>query len=386
MAGPLNGYRIIEMAGIGPGPFAAMLLADMGAEVIRVERAQSVLGPAPDTPHGDVMLRGRRNIAIDLKHPDGAGVLLDLVERADALIEGFRPGVMERLGIGPEVCLQRNPRLVFGRMTGWGQEGPYAQAAGHDINYISLAGALAHIRRDGEMPLFPMNLVGDFGGGGMYLAFGVVCGLLEAKGSGKGQVVDAAMVDGVASLMAFFCGMNNLGAHDFDRPGTNMLDSGAHFYDVFECSDGLFVSIGSIEPQFYRELLQRTGLDGDPEFAKQFDRANWPHLKERLRDVFRRKTRDEWCAEMEGTDVCFAPVLTLPEAARHPHNVHRGTFIEAAGVTQPAPAPRFSRTSAEVRSLPAHAGQHTRQILHDWGIDDVRAAELLAAKAVASSV
>ena len=385
MAGPLSGYRIIEMAGIGPGPFAAMLLADMGAEVIRVDRAQSVFGPAPATPNGDVMLRGRRNIAIDLKHPEGVAVLLDLVEHADAIIEGFRPGVMERLGIGPEACMARNPRLVFGRMTGWGQDGPYASAAGHDINYISLAGALAHIRRAGEMPLAPLNLVGDFGGGGMYLAFGVVCALLEARGSGTGQVVDAAMVDGAANLMTFFFGLNNLGVHDFDRPGTNMLDSGAHFYDVFECADGHYVSIGSIEHQFYKELLQRTGLEGDPEFAKQFDRANWPHLKERLREVFRRRTQAEWCAEMEHTDVCFAPVLTLPEAARHPHNVARGTFVESGGVTQPAPAPRFSRTEAAIGSLPAHAGQHTREILRDWGIAADRIDALVAAGAVASS-
>ena len=385
MAGPLSGYRIIEMAGIGPGPFAAMLLADMGAEVIRVDRAQSVFGPAPDMPNGDVMLRGRRNIAIDLKNPEGVAVLLDLVEHADAIIEGFRPGVMERLGIGPEACLARNPRIVFGRMTGWGQDGPYALAAGHDINYISLAGALAHIRRAGEMPLAPLNLVGDFGGGGMYLAFGVVCALLEAKGSGKGQVVDAAMVDGAASLMTFFFGLNNLGVHDFDQPGTNMLDSGAHFYDVFECSDGMYVSIGSIEPQFYKELLQRTGLEGDPEFAKQFDRVNWPHLKERLREIFRQRTRAEWCAEMEHTDVCFAPVLTLPEAAQHPHNVARSTFVESGGVTQPAPAPRFSRTAPEIGSLPAHAGQHTRTILRDWGIPADRIEALVTGGAVAAS-
>ena len=281
--------------------------------------------------------------------------------------------------------MARNPRLVFGRMTGWGQDGPYASAAGHDINYISLAGALAHIRRAGEMPLAPLNLVGDFGGGGMYLAFGVVCALLEARGSGTGQVVDAAMVDGAANLMTFFFGLNNLGVHDFDRPGTNMLDSGAHFYDVFECADGHYVSIGSIEPQFYKELLQRTGLEGDPEFAKQFDRANWPHLKERLREVFRRRTQAEWCAEMEHTDVCFAPVLTLPEAARHPHNVARGTFVESGGVTQPAPAPRFSRTEAAIGSLPAHAGQHTREILRDWGIAADRIDALVAAGAVASS-
>ena len=293
MSGPLRGTRIIEIAGIGPGPFAAMLLADMGAEVVRVERAQSVRGPAPESAHFDVMLRGRRNLALDLKHPDGVAALLDMVASADALIEGFRPGVMERLGLGPEQCRARNERLVFGRMTGWGQEGPYAQAAGHDINYISLAGALAHIGRAGEVPVPPLNLVGDFGGGGMFLAFGVVCALLEAQRSGTGQVVDAAMVDGSAVLMSMFWAFKNAGIHDENAPGTNLLDTGAHFYDVFECKDGKYVSIGSIEPQFYAELLRRTGLEGDTEFAQQMDRSMWPHLKDRLRGVIRTRTRDE---------------------------------------------------------------------------------------------
>ncbi len=382
MAGPLTGYRIIEIAGIGPGPFAAMLLADMGAEVIRVERAQSVRGPAPDTPHFDVMLRGRRNIAIDLKHPDGVATLLDLVERADALIEGFRPGVMERLGVGPDVCLARNPKLVFGRMTGWGQEGMYAQAAGHDINYISLAGALAHFGRAGEAPVPPLNMVGDFGGGGMFLAYGVVCALLEAQRSGQGQVVDTAMVDGAAVLMSMFWAFKSAGIFDENRRGTNLLDTGAHFYDVFECADGQYVSLGSIEPQFYAELLRLTGLTGDPEFAKQMDQSQWPHLKQRLRDVFEQKTRAEWCEIMEATDVCFAPVLTMSEAAAHPHNVERRTFVEVAGVTQPAPAPRFSRTTPEIVSAPAHAGQHSREVLADWGVPADRIEELLGSKAV----
>ncbi|MEZ5273846.1 MAG: CaiB/BaiF CoA-transferase family protein [Ilumatobacteraceae bacterium] len=382
MAGPLSGYRIIEIAGIGPGPFAAMLLADMGAEVIRVDRAQAVRGPAPDTPHFDVMQRGRRNIALDLKHPDGVATLLDLVEQADALIEGFRPGVMERLGVGPDVCLARNPKLVFGRMTGWGQEGPYAQAAGHDINYISLAGALAHIGRAGEAPVPPLNLVGDFGGGGMFLAYGVVCALLEAQRSGQGQVVDTAMVDGAAVLMSMFWAFKSIGMHDENKPGTNLLDTGAHFYDVFECSDGKYVSLGSIEPQFYAELLQRTGLADDPEFAQQMNRELWPHLKSRLRDVFKTRTRDEWCAEMEMTDVCFAPVLTMSEAAAHPHNVARGTFVEIAGTPQPAPAPRFSRTVAEVASPPAHPGQHSREVLADWGFAADRIDALVASGAV----
>ena len=368
MAGPLTGYRIIEIAGIGPGPFAAMLLSDMGAEVIRVERAQSVRGPAPQSAHYDVMLRGRRNLALDLKHPDGVATLLDLVEKADAIIEGFRPGVMERLGIGPDVCLARNPKLVFARMTGWGQEGPYALAAGHDINYISLAGALAHFGRAGEAPVPPLNMVGDFGGGGMFLAYGVVCALLEAQRSGKGQVVDAAMVDGASVLMSMFWAFRTIGMFDENQRGTNLLDTGAHFYDVYECSDGKYVSLGSIEPQFYAELMRLTGLDGDPEFAQQMNRSMWPHLKERLGALLLTKTRDEWCAVMEHTDVCFAPVLTMAEAAQHPHNVARGTFIEVAGVTQPKPAPRFSRTEPEVVSAPAHAGQHTCAVLADWGV------------------
>jgi alpha-methylacyl-CoA racemase len=382
MAGPLTGYRIIEIAGIGPGPFAAMMLADMGAEVIRVERAQSVRGPAPDTPHFDVMLRGRRNIAIDLKNPEGVATLLDLVERADALIEGFRPGVMERLGIGPDVCLARNPKLVFGRMTGWGQEGMYAQAAGHDINYISLAGALAHFGRRDEAPVPPLNMVGDFGGGGMFLAYGVVCALLEAQRSGQGQVVDTAMVDGAAVLMSMFWAFKSAGIFNENARGTNLLDTGAHFYDVFECADGKYVSLGSIEPQFYAELMRLTGLDGDPEFAKQMDQSQWPHLKARLGEVMKSKTRDEWCSIMEATDVCFAPVLTMSEAAQHPHNVERKTFIEVGGVQQPAPAPRYSRTTTEVVSAPAHPGQHSKEILTDWGVPADRIDALLDSKAV----
>lgn len=368
MAGPLNGYKIIEIAGIGPGPFAAMLLADMGAEVIRVDRAGAVRGPAPDEPHYDVLLRGRRNVAIDLKHPDGVAALLTLVESADALIEGFRPGVMERLGVGPDECLARNPKLVFGRMTGWGQEGPYAQAAGHDINYIALAGALAHFGRAGEAPTPPLNMVGDFGGGGMFLAYGVVCALLEAQRSGTGQVVDTAMVDGAAVLMSMFWAFTSIGMHDENARGTNLLDTGAHFYDVYRCSDGEYVSIGSIEPQFYAELLRLTGLDGDEGFAKQMDKTQWTALKSRLTEVFATKTRAEWCELMEATDVCFAPVLTMSEAAGHPHNIERATFIDIAGTVQPAPAPRFSRTTAEVARPPAHAGEHTREVFEAWGV------------------
>jgi alpha-methylacyl-CoA racemase len=382
--GPLQGYRILEIAGIGPGPFAAMMLADMGAEVVRVDRAQAVR-PASGGRAGDPLARGRRNIALDLKHPDGVATLLDLVEKADALIEGFRPGVMERLGVGPAECHARNPKLVFGRMTGWGQDGPYALAAGHDINYISLAGALAHFGRHGEAPVPPLNMVGDFGGGGMFLAYGVVCALLEAQRSGQGQVVDTAMVDGTAVLMTMFWGMRASGHFDERHPGTNLLDTGAHFYDVYRCKDATYISIGSIEPQFYAELLRLTGLTDDPEFAMQMDRDLWPHLKSRLHRLFETKTRDEWCAIMEMTDVCFAPVLTMGEAAAHPHNVARGTFVEVDGMTQPAPAPRFSRTAADVPGPPAHAGEHTREVLADWGFDAGRIDELVASRAVASS-
>jgi alpha-methylacyl-CoA racemase len=381
VAGPLRGVRILEIAGIGPGPFAAMMLADMGAEVVRVDRVQAVRDGATG-PHWDVMLRGRRNVALDLKHADGVETLLSLVERADAVIEGFRPGVMERLGVGPEVCLARNPKLVFGRMTGWGQEGPYANSAGHDINYIALAGALAHFGRAGEPPTPPLNMVGDFGGGGMLLAYGVVCALLEAQRSGEGQVVDAAMVDGSAVLMSMFWAFKNVGMFDEHARGTNLLDTGAHFYDVFECADGEWVSIGSIEPQFYTLLLEKTGLSGDSELANQMDRAQWPQLKRKLAEVFITKTRSQWNEIMEGTDVCYAPVLRMSEAAQHPHNVARNTFIEVAGVTQPAPAPRYSRTATDLPTAPAHAGQHTRTVLADWGVDAARIDTLIASGAI----
>ncbi len=379
--GPLNGVKILEIAGIGPGPFAAMMLADMGADIIRVDRAQSVMGGDPAAPPSDVLNRGRRSIGIDLKNPDGVATLLDLVESADALIEGFRPGVAERLGFGPDVCLARNPKLVFGRMTGWGQTGPYAQAAGHDINYIALAGALEPLGRAGEKPTPPLNLVGDFGGGGMLLAFGVVCALLEAKSSGQGQVVDAAMVDGSAVLMTMFHAFTAMGIWEPER-GTNLLDTGAHFYDVYETSDAKFVSIGSIEPQFYAELLRLTGLDADDSMPRQQDRTQWPALKERFTELFLTKTRDEWCEIMEHTDVCFAPVLSIAEAPQHPHNVERGTFVERNGVVQPAPAPRFSRTVAEIQRPPSFAGQHTDEALADWGIDAATVAKLRETGAV----
>ncbi len=379
--GPLAGITVLEIAGIGPGPYCGMLLADLGADVIRIDRAGSVMGGDPDRPPADLLARGRRSVGVDLKSPEGVEVVLGLVERADALFEGFRPGVAERLGIGPGDCLARNPRLVYGRMTGWGQDGPYAPTAGHDINYISLAGALDAIGRRGEAPVPPLNLVGDFGGGGLMLAFGILAALLEAKVSGKGQVIDAAMVDGAASLMTMTHSLRAMGVWSDER-GTNMLDTGAPFYDVYETADGRYVSIGSIEPQFYAELLRLTGLEGE-ELPWQHDRAQWPAMKERLAAVFRARTRDEWCALMEGTDVCFAPVLSIPEAVEHPHNVARGTFVEVAGIPQPGPAPRFSRTPGEIRTPPAHAGQHTDEVLAEAGIDPDRIAKLREAGAIA---
>jgi alpha-methylacyl-CoA racemase len=372
--GPLKGIRVLEFAGIGPGPFCAMLLADMGADVVRIDRAGT--GRAPIDP----LLRGRRSIAVDLKNPKGIETVLRLVAGADALIEGFRPGVMERLGLGPDVCLARNPKLVFGRMTGWGQDGPMAQAAGHDINYIALAGALEGIGRKGEPPLPPLNLVGDFGGGGMLLAFGVLAALLETKSSGKGQVVDAAMVDGAALLMSMFWGMKAMGIWSEER-GTNLLDTGAHFYEVYECADGKYISLGSIEPQFYAELVKLAELDAEK--FPQLDRARWPELKQNLAAVFKRKTRDEWCAIMEGSDVCFAPVLAMSEAPKHAHNVARKTFLEIGGVTQPAPAPRFSRTAPAVPSAPAKTGGDGESVLASFGFEAGEIRALRESKAVA---
>jgi alpha-methylacyl-CoA racemase len=360
MAGPLDGVRIIELAGLGPGPFAAMMLADHGAEVIRIDR------PGVRRDRFDVMGRSRRCIGLDLKNKDGVAFLRSLVKTSDGLIEGFRPGVMERLGLGPDLLLADNPRLVYGRMTGWGQTGPYAKAAGHDINYIALSGALHAIGRAGEKPVPPLNLVGDFGGGGMMLAFGMVASLLSARSTGRGQVIDCAMVDGAALLMGLLWGMRASGAWKDER-GINLLDTGAHFYDTYETADGLYVSIGSIEPQFYAELRRLAGLSDDPEFDAQTDRTRWPHLKTKLDAVFKTRTRAEWCALMEHTDVCFAPVLGWDEAPAHPHNKERGTFITVEGVQQPAPTPRYSATplaapaasrpiGAELESLAAEAG------------------------------
>jgi alpha-methylacyl-CoA racemase len=384
MSGPLTGRTIIELAGIGPGPFAGMLFADMGATVIRVERAQAVpadMESASKRPNLMISERGRQSIGVDLKLPEGRETIFRLVEKADALFEGFRPGVTERLGLGPDVCLARNPKLVYGRMTGWGQDGPYAMAAGHDINYISLAGALEPIGRAGAKPVPPLNLVGDFGGGGMFLAFGMVCAMLEASVSGKGQVVDAAMVDGSATLMSMFHSFAAMGIQSPDR-GTNMLDTGAYFYDVYECSDGKYVSIGSIEPQFYAELRKLAGLTDDAVWGNQHDRSLWPELKIKMEDVIRTKTRDEWCVLMEHSDVCFAPVLSMAEAPHHPHNVARKTFVTRDGLTQPAPAPRFSRTVAELPDPAPIAGQHSDDVLRWAGHSAEEISALRAAGAV----
>jgi alpha-methylacyl-CoA racemase len=380
MAGPLAGVKIVELVGIGPGPFAAMLLADMGAEVLRVHRVESV-DRGYDPGGVPVLDRNRRSVGVDLKHPDGVETVLRLVAAADALLEGFRPGVTDRLGVGPDACLARNPRLVYGRMTGWGQDGPMAHAAGHDINYIALAGALAHFGRAGAKPTPPLNLVGDFGGGGMFLAFGVVCGMVEARTSGQGQVVDAAMVDGSAVLMSMMWGLRQLGAFDEQHRGENVLDTGAPFYDTYECADGAFIALGSLEPQFYAELLAQTGL-GDEDLPAQMDRDGWPRLRARFTELFKTKTRAEWCALLEGGDACFAPVLTLSEAAEHPHITARGTIVEYDGVLQPAPAPRFSRTAPELHRPAAKPGEHTDVALRDWGFNDAEVAALRDAGAV----
>ncbi len=378
--GPLEGVRIIEFQGIGPGPFCGMILSDMGADIVRIDRAANVPEEAPDAPPGDLLARGRRSIGIDLKNPAGVETALKLIEGADALFEGFRPGVMERLGLGPDVCLERNPKLVYGRMTGWGQEGPYSSMAGHDINYIALAGALAPIAREGQAPVPPLNLVGDFGGGGMYLAVGMLGALLSAQRTGKGQVVDAAMVDGASSLItSVHAGLASGGWHR--GRASNVLDTGAHFYDAYETLDGKYIALGSIEPQFYAELLQLLGWEGEP-LPYQHDRTRWPEMKQRVSAMIRTKTRAEWEAVFEGSDVCFGPVLEPWEAPEHPHAKARGAFEEVAGVVQPAPAPRFSATKSEIQGPPAHPGQHTAEILGELGIGGEEAAALAGCGAV----
>ncbi len=380
MSGPLEGIRIVELAGIGPGPYTCMLLADAGADVLRVDRATGN-APGPATgPHWDLLNRSRRSVAVNLKNTEGVGLVLDLVAHADGLVEGWRPGVAERLGIGPEQCMQRNPRLVYGRMTGWGQDGPMASAAGHDINYIALAGALWPIGRVGERPVPPLNLVGDFGGGGMLLAFGMCAALLEAQRSGQGQVVDAAMVDGAASLMTMTFAFRQLGLWTEGR-GVNVLDTGAPFYEVYDTSDGKWFSVGAIEPQFYAALVKVLGLEGE-ELPAQNDRAQWPAMKERFAAIFRTRTRDEWTEAFAGQDACGAPVLSPWEAHTDPHNAHRQTFVEVDGIVQPGPVPRFSRTPAAVHKPASVAGADADEALQAWGIDEGRIAALRQSGAV----
>ena len=370
--GPLAGVSIIEIAGIGPGPFAGMMLADMGAELIRVERPGGSMFSGD--PNYDYLNRGKQCIAINLKSAAGVELVLKLAESADAMFEGFRPGVVEKLGIGPDVLTKRNPRLVYGRMTGWGQHGPWAQAAGHDLNYIALSGALHAMGHKDSRPMVPLSLVGDFGGGGLMLAYGIVCALLEAKHSGAGQVVDAAMVDGAAVLMASFFGAQQVGFWKQQR-GSNMLDSGAPFYDTYECADGEYVSVGAIEPQFFAQLLQTLGLN-QADLPAQMDMEQWPSLRRAFARVFLAKTRDQWAAIFDGVDACVAPVLKMSEVPQHPHIKARATMVEIDGHLQPAPAPRFSRSSAQIRHRAAHIGEHSDQILADIGLDDAAVAAL----------
>ena len=377
--GALDGVRIVEFAGIGPGPFCSMLLADMGADVLRVDRAANV-GREAEHPKFNTLLRSRKNIAIDLKHPDGRETALRLCDGADAIVEGFRPGVMERLGLAPDTLLERNPKLVIGRMTGWGQTGPIAHTAGHDINYISLSGALYSIGEEDGPPVPPLNLVGDFGGGALYMAVGMLAGIVSARATGKGQVVDCSMVEGSASLMTPMYGALASGAWIEER-GKNRLDKGAHYYNVYETADGKHVSVGSIEPQFYALLLKHTGLE-DADLPDQLDRPRWPDTRERLREIFKMKTRDEWTAIMEQTDICFGPVLSMSEAMEHHHNVARGSFVDVDGVRQPGPAPVFEGTPSGVSRAPAHAGEHTDEALGDWGFAAAEIARLNAVGAV----
>jgi alpha-methylacyl-CoA racemase len=380
MTGPLQGFRVIEMAGIGPGPFACMLLSDMGAEVIRVERASGGMSTGGNS--GDILARGRRSIAVNLKSPEGVQTVLKLLDTADAVVEGYRPGVMEKLGLGPDVCLQRNPRLVYARMTGWGQQGPLSQAAGHDINYIAITGALDAIGRKDSGPVPPLNLLGDFGGGSTYLVMGLLAAMLEASRSGKGQVVDAAITDGVISLMACIQGFKAMGMWNGPRQG-NMLDGGAHYYDTYQCADGNWISVGSIEPQFYALLATKLGIDiGVGDFSVQFDSKRWPELKQKVAAAFKTKSRDQWCELMEGSDVCFAPVLTMDEAPAHAHNLARQSFVEVEGHLQTAPAPRFSRTPGAIQGPPCVPGRDTTAVLQELGLSGETIDDLLASGAV----
>jgi alpha-methylacyl-CoA racemase len=374
--GPLAGVKVIEMAAIGPVPFCAMMLSDMGAEVIRVDR----LNQKGSGDRANVLFRGRKSVAVDLKNPLGVETTLELIDQADIVIEGFRPGVMERLGLGPEVCAERNPRIIYGRMTGWGQEGPLSQAAGHDINYISIAGALGSMGYPDRPPTPPLNLVGDFGGGAMYLLSGVLAALVERSTSGLGQVIDAAMTDGTASLLSPFFGMMAMNMWTADRY-KNRLDGGAFYYGSYECKDGKHISIGSLEPQFYSLLLEKCEIT-DEIFEEQLDQEAWSEKRKKLEAIFKTKTRSEWCSIMEGTDVCFAPVLDLKEAPNHPHNRERGTYIEFEGVTQPAPAPRFSRTKSSISSSAALIGENTEEILTSWGFSDEKIISLKKERAI----
>jgi alpha-methylacyl-CoA racemase len=377
--GPLSGIKVVEFEAIGPGPFAGMLLADMGANVILIDRPASAGLGLERQRWMDVMMRGKRSVTLDLKSKDGAAAALELAARADALIEGFRPGVMERLGLGPDAALKRNPKLVYGRMTGWGQDGPLAARAGHDLNYIALAGVLHAFGRKGEAPVAPLNLVGDFGGGGMLLGFGIACALIEARASAKGQVVDAAMVEGASLLGTMFSGMLAAGSWKEER-GSNILDTGAPWYDVYETRDGKYVSIGAIEAKFYEDLIQRLGLADDTgdTLPKQHDRRGWPRMRQIFSAKFKTMTRDEWCAVFEGSDACFAPVLTFSEARSHAHNAARKSFVTVGKVEQPAPAPRFSRTVASVRRAPPERGERGKEALLDWGFSETDIAKLKA--------
>jgi alpha-methylacyl-CoA racemase len=380
VSGPLEGIRIVELAGLGPAPFAGMMLADAGADIIRIDRYDRATYPPIAEPHVDLMNRGRRSVAVDLKHPEGVALVVRLVEDAAGLMEGFRPGVAERLGLGPDVCLAHNPKLVYGRMTGWGQDGPMANTAGHDIDYISLAGALEPMGRAGERPFPPLNLVGDFGGGGMLLAFGMLAAIISAERTGVGQVVDAAMVDGAASLMTMTYTLRASGMWN-DVRGTNLLDTGAHFYEVYETSDGGYIGVGAIEPQFYAELIRLMGL-ANMDMPGQNDRPQWPAMKERFARVFATKTRQEWEEIFAGSDACAAPVLSPAEAPDHPHNRVRGTFTEVAGVVQPSPSPRFSATPGSIRRPPPNPGQHGDEALGDWGVDEADIAGLRKSGAI----
>ena len=379
--GPLHGIRIVEFAALGPAPMGCMILADLGAEVVRIERKLPAgAKPASELfdPKIDILNRSRRVVSLDLKKPEGLAAAKPLAASADVLIEGFRPGVMERLGLGPDDCLAANPRLVYGRMTGWGQTGPLANSAGHDINYLSLSGALHAIGEPGGKPVVPLNLVADCGGGAMLLVVGVLAAALEARSSGKGQVVDAAMTDGSALLMTMMYTLKAMGNWTQER-GSNLLDGGAHFYDTYRCADGKYISIGPIEPQFYTLFLQKTGIT-DPDFKQQWERARWPELKTRLAAHLETRTRDEWCALLEGSDACVAPVLDMDEAPEHPHNQARGTFIEVGGVIQPAPAPRFSR-SIPAQPRPPVVGATGADVLSDWGFapDEIDALRMAGA-------